>query len=208
MIPRVHLISDARAPLGILGSIERALRAELPEPIAVHLRHQADDRELYRLGLELRALTRERGALLFINRRLDLALALGADGLHLPERGLLAHEARTLWGPRLIGVSRHDDRGILQGSQGADYAFLSPVAQVPGKNAPIGAARLLEIAARSPLPIVALGGLDAALLAQLRSDRPKNPAGVHGFAAMRSILHADEPDQALLSLYRVFIGSV
>lgn len=199
-IPRVHLISDARAPLGVLGSIERALRADLPEPIAVHLRQDAPDPELLRLGEALRTITRARGHLFFVNRRLDIAIALGADGVHLPERGLDISSARLLLGKRrYIGVSRHDSHGILERSEGADYAFLSPVGPVPGKRPPLKPEGFSAIAKRAALPIIALGGIDAPLLARLRKER-----AAHGFAAMRSILHADDPCDALLSLYRVF----
>lgn len=203
MIPRAHLISDARAPRGLIGSIERALSADLPEPIAVHLRHQSDDATLFRIGEQLRALTKERGALLFINRRLDLALALDADGLHLPEAGIDIESARRLFPSKTIGVSRHDEHGVVNRSVGADYAFLSPVGEVPGKAAPLGIERFSAIAERSPIPLIALGGVDRTVLKSLRARR-----AAHGFAAMRAVLHADDPREALLSLYRLLDESV
>ncbi|NLE48050.1 MAG: thiamine phosphate synthase [Sandaracinaceae bacterium] len=202
-VPRVHLISDARAPRGLLGSLECALEAALPEPIAVHLRHRADDRTLLDLGEHLRHVTQARGASLFINRRVDLAIAIGADGLHLPEAGMSVADARRLFPSGAIGISRHDTAGVVGRNEGADYAFLSPYGIVPGKAPPLGEARFLSIAARAPLPIIALGGVDEDALRQLR-DAPN----VHGFAVMRSVLHADCPRKALESLYRVFSGTV
>src|SRR5205085_4034186 len=118
--------------------------------------------ELARLCRALLPACRERGSKLLVNDRADVALATGADGVHLPAGGLPAAEARKLLGPRaLIGASCHSLAEVRAASAGgADFAVFGPVWATPGKGPPLGLQALAE-AARADLPLFALGGVDA-----------------------------------------------
>lgn len=168
-----------------MRSVARALERPTRALVAVHLRVPgAGDRELLGLARELRRVTRDAGAKLLVNRRPDIALVADADGVHLPESGLPVEAVRSLAPRWLVGVSRHDREG-LEAAAGADYAFLSPVHATPGKGAPLGPAGFDALAAQSPVPVIALGGMDAARLRELRHAR--------GVAVIRAVLHADDP---------------
>jgi thiamine-phosphate pyrophosphorylase len=172
-----------------VGSARRALEYPTRCAVAVHLRHpSANDSELVALAHELRRVTHAVGALLFINRRADVAIATGADGVHLPESGLDVRAARELVGTRLVGVSTHDAPGS-RGAEGADYVFLSPVHATPGKGTPMGAARFDALAQRAPAPAIALGGMTPRLVGELRH--------AYGVAVIRAVLHAPDPARAL-----------
>lgn len=132
-----------------------------------------------RLALEAQRLVRESPVPVVVSARVDLALALGT-GVHLPERDLPPAAARRLLPRALIGRSVHDLEGALEAaSEGADYALLGPVFPTPSHpGAPaLGVARFREIAALVPIPVLGIGGLDAARAATL---------GGAGYAAIRA----------------------
>jgi thiamine-phosphate pyrophosphorylase len=100
-------------------------------------------------GGPLLALVREAlatGARVLVNDRVDVALAAGAHGVHLPERGLALADARALLPPgALVGVSRHDLAGVAAAAAaGADLIQLGPIWPSPGKSAPLGTGALRD----------------------------------------------------------------
>ena len=98
--------------------------------------------------------------LVLVNGRCDVALAAGADGVHLPSRGVPTIAARRLLGDdRLLGRSTHTLDEIRQAArEGADYVTYGPIFETPGKGAPVGLEGLSRAAALG-LPVLALGGL-------------------------------------------------
>lgn len=138
------------------------------------------------------------GAPLLINDRVDVALAVGAAGVHLPGGGLPVHEARAMLGPEaLIGCSCHAPEEVAQASRaGADYAVFSPIFAVPGKGEPQGLAALSLAVRAAPLPVFALGGVDASnALACIE-------AGARGVACIRSVFAAADPAAAAIALWQ------
>jgi thiamine-phosphate pyrophosphorylase len=105
------------------------------------------------------------GAAFWVNDRIDLALALRADGVHLGRRSVTVADARALLPPGTwISLSCHGPSEVAEAAAlGADLALLSPIFSSPGKGPPIGVAALREARARAPagFPVVALGGVDA-----------------------------------------------
>jgi thiamine-phosphate pyrophosphorylase len=191
----VILITDEGEDL--LPRLERALAHAPPQRVAVQQRCKGRTAaQIMQLARELRALTRRCGASLLINDRVDVALAVDADGVHLPEQGLPIEVARSLVGPqRWLGVSRHDLNGLFEAARnGADYATLSPVHPVPGKGRPLGIENFGRMAAMARLPVYALGGVRAVDVAELRQ------AGARGVAVIREVLASDNPASALAEL--------
>ncbi len=177
-VPRLLWITPERGPI---EAMLEAAQAGLPAGCVVLLR---------RRGLSGAALFEEArrfvqtGVPLLVSARVDLAMAVGAVGVHLPERGHAPHEVRALWPGALIGVSRHDRAGLEQ-AHGADYATLSPFASTPCKGAPLPLETFRQAAEASPIPVLALGGVDADNCdAALR-------AGARGVAFIRATQGAD-----------------
>jgi len=112
-----------------------------------------------------------------VNDRLDVALAAGAAGVHLPADGLPAVEVRPF--VKLVGVSTHSVEDVRQAAaSGADFTVFGPVFDTPGK-VPVGIERLRAAVACAPIPVLAIGGIT------LENAQEVIEAGAAGFAAIR-----------------------
>ncbi|HKA53577.1 MAG TPA: thiamine phosphate synthase [Candidatus Binatia bacterium] len=123
-------------------------------------------REFLSTAREVGAICRQAGCLLIINDRADIALAVGADGVHVGQEDLPVEAARKVLGPdKVIGVSTHDPAQALAAERGgADYIGFGPLFGTSTKATGYGArglAQLREIRALVRLPIVAIGGITA-----------------------------------------------
>ena len=130
---------------------------------AIQLREKdLEGRELYVLAEQLRALTARYQAQLLLNDRIDVALAVEADGVHLGQHSFSVEDARRLLGAgKLIGVSTHSQQEI-DAAQDADFIVFGPVYYTPSKatyGEPQGLDRLRAAVTHSPLPVFAIGGI-------------------------------------------------
>jgi thiamine-phosphate pyrophosphorylase len=157
-----------------------------------------DDRCRFAQASALRQLCHRHGALFLVNDRIDLALAVGADGVHLGQGDLPPAVARRLLGPeRLIGRSTHGLEDLRQAvADGCDYVGVGPVEATPTKpgREPVGLAYVSQAAAECPLPFFAIGGIDLANLAAVRL------AGAERVAVVRAITRAEDPGAAAAAL--------
>lgn len=156
-------------------------------------------RALVALARDLRAATRAVGARLWVNDRLDVALLVGADGVHLGGRSVGIEDARRLLGSAVtVSVACHEVREVLAARDaGADACTLSPIFASPGKGAPLGlhavAAARAALGADPRFALLALGGVDRATAAACLA------AGADGVATIRGDLLGaplDEPPRA------------
>lgn len=174
-------------------SMEAGLRA-------IQLRERdLEARPLLGLAEEVLPLARRHGAALFINDRVDLAIALGLDGVHLRADSLPVTVTRRMLGPgRMIGVSAHSaDEVVRAESDGADFAVLGPVFETASKLAfgpPIGLRALEEASRRCRMPVFAIGGITAARVGEVRR------AGARGVAVVSAILSAGSVEAATRQL--------
>jgi len=203
---RLYLVTDRHQvpERGLLELLEAALAAGVP---AVQLREKdLTGRELYRLAIEVRELTRRYGARLLVNDRIDVALAAEADGAHLPAHSLPVAEARRLLGPdRLLGVSTHSVVEVVEAqAEGADFVLLGPIYDTPSKRPfgpPLGPGVLWAARAEIAIPIFAIGGVTAANAPEVLA------AGADGVAVISAILAAPDPKEAARALLAVVGGA-
>jgi thiamine-phosphate pyrophosphorylase len=196
---RLWLVTDRRATAGrpLRPVVEACLGAGLR---AVQLREKdLPARDLLRLATDLRELTARHRARFLVNDRLDVALAVGADGVHLPAAGLPPSVARALLGPeRLVGVSTHSAaEAEAAAAEGADLVFLGPIYDTPSKRPfgpPRGLAELAAACQRSRRPVIAIGGMTPPRVEEVRQ------AGAAGVAVIRSLLEAGDPALATKAL--------
>jgi thiamine-phosphate pyrophosphorylase len=191
---KVYLVTDRSQAddRPIVDVVEAALRGGVR---AVQLRERdLPTRELLVLALALRELTSRYDALLLVNDRIDVALACGADGVHLPGHSFTVADARTLLGAsRLVAASTHTvDEAHAAARDGADFVVFGPVFDTPSKRAfgpPVGL-DALERACASKIPVLAIGGVTAETCAATRAR------GAAGVAVIREIAAAEDPELA------------
>lgn len=193
----VYLVTDQRSSRhsaggrSLLDTVRAALRGGVT---AVQLRDKAMTiRELLELGRALRELTREAGVSFIVNDRVDLALALDADGVHVGQDDLPADIARRLIGPaRILGVSAASVAEARQAeAAGADYLGVGDVfgtLSKPDAGEPIGLKRLSEIARSVSLPVVGIGGVT------LENASAVAEAGAAGVAVISVVMGAPDPE--------------
>lgn len=184
MLPSLLAISDrASLPLPLADWLRGLGAAGIG---AVQIREKdLDDRALFGLARLARAALPPRTRLL-VNGRIDVALAAGADGVHLPADGVPTAALRARFGPGvLIGRSTHRVEEVERArDEGADYVTFGPVYATPGKGAPAGLGELARAAAAG-LPVYALGGVTLERLGELAA------AGASGVAAIRMFQGTD-----------------
>lgn len=196
---RCHLYLITSPSPHLLETVTAALEAGVR--LVQYRAKQADDLQRWQEARALRQLCSRHGALFIVNDRVDLALAVEADGVHLGQGDLPPAEARRLLGPdRLIGRSTQRIEQLRQAvADGCDYVGVGPINATPTKPGrdPVGLAYVSQAAAESPIPFFAIGGLDATTLPAVLA------AGGRRVAVVRAIIEAGDPHTASRELLEV-----
>jgi len=194
---RLYFVTDRRQTAG--RSLPDVVRAALDGGVrAVQLREKdLEGKALYQLAGQLRELTVRYQARLLINDRVDVALAVEADGVHLGQTSFPVAVARRLLGPgKLIGVSTHNPEEIAAAAE-ADFLVFGPVYATPSKakyGEPQGLARLRQAVAQSPLPLLAIGGIAVEQVTEVLGT------GAYGVAVISALSTAPDPARAASTL--------
>jgi thiamine-phosphate pyrophosphorylase len=201
---RLIVVTDAglAAPRRVADIVAQALDAGAP---AIQLRDkQAPARELAAQAAALLPLVRAAGALLVINDRVDVALAVGADGVHIGPHDIPVEAARRIAPPHfLIGYST-DDPGTARAAERAGASYIGCGAvfgtttkqEVAGEQ--IGTHRLDEVACAVKIPVVGIGGIGP--------DNIESIAGTaaSGAAVVGAVMRAEHVGEAVRVLLRVW----
>jgi thiamine-phosphate pyrophosphorylase len=198
----VYVITDAALSRG-RDHVQVVAEAIRGGATAVQLREkQASTRELVEMGRALRDLTRDARVLFIVNDRVDVALAVDADGVHVGQDDMPAAIARRLLGPdKIVGVSAATPAEAQQAKRdGANYLGVGAIYATASKadaGAPTGPGLLAEIKRAVDLPIVAIGGLDARNAAEAIAH------GADGVAVISAVVSAPDIAQATRALRAV-----
>ncbi len=157
------------------------------------------DGTLYRIGIKWRKIADRFRKLFFVNDRIDLALAVDADGVHLGQEDLPKEGIRKILaaGHFLVGRSTHKlDEALRAEREGADYIGVGPVFETPTKPAykPVGLDLVHEVSRRVRIPFVCIGGINSSNLKQVRE------AGGLRIAVVRAIFGASDVMEATRKL--------
>ena len=195
------LVTDRPLCLGrdLLDVVEQALQAGVT---AVQLREkQLPTREFVCLSRELKKRLQPRSIPLFINDRLDVALAVGADGLHVGQEDMLVADVRALAGLELaVGLSVNSIQDVMEANTLAvDYLGAGPVFPTATKEdakEALGIEGLQALIKSSRHPVVAIGSINQGNVAQVIK------AGAQGVAVVSAICAAESPLESTAQLVR------
>ncbi len=195
----VYLVTDRAFSLGrsTLDIVQAAVRGGIS---VVQLREKdLETRDFYLEAVKIREFLQSAGVPLIINDRIDIALAVDADGIHLGQEDMPIKIARKILGPdRIIGLSVNEPGDINEASfEFADYLAVSPVFSTATKQditRPWGLEGLREARGLTDLPLVAIGSMRAA------NAREVVMAGADCVAVVTGIVSADDPAEATREL--------
>lgn len=198
----LYLVTDSELAGG--RSLEEIVRAALEGGVGVvqYREKSASTRAMVEQASILARLCREKGACFLVNDRLDVALAVDADGVHLGQDDMPPFTARKLLGPgKLVGVTVHNEEEIAAAeSRGADHLSLAPVFATSTKKdhqAPLGTEGLRKLVEQCRLPTVAIAGINASNASRVMA------AGVGGICVASAVVGAEDPRRAAQELHGI-----
>ncbi len=200
---KLYLITDRKLlPAGetLQAAVEEALKGGAK---AVQLREKdVGTRELLDMAHMLRDVTNRHQARLFINGRVDIALAVDADGVHLGAADIPVHAVRRTAGSHmLIGASAHNVAEAKRAEdEGADFVILGPVYETPSKmryGKPVGLKTIIAAREEVSIPVFAIGGIGHERVREVLE------AGAYGIAVISAILASEEIKSSTEELMRL-----
>ena len=195
----LYLVTDRGLLQG--RSLEKAVEeAILGGVTLVQLREKdIDTRDFYNIALKIKAITSKYNVPLIINDRVDIALAVDADGVHIGQSDMEAKIVRKLIGEeKIIGVSaRNLDEAMEAEKQGADYLGVGAVFGTTTKNVSIE--ELKRIKSTVSIPVVAIGGISKENVSLLKDT------GIEGISVISAILAEENIKEASKNLKHLFL---
>ena len=195
--PRLHVLTPAHQRADDLRTLDAVLEAGAPA-IQVRVKDRTD-REHLTVARAITERCRTAGATCVVNDRMDIALAAGADAVHLGLSDLPVAAARELAGDRLLigGTARDPATARRLVDEGADYLGAGPTFPTRTKDGlpdPLGPGGVGAIAAAVAVPVIAISGITADRLPQVLAT------GVHGVAVTGAVMDAPDPAAATRQL--------
>ncbi|MFA4647474.1 thiamine phosphate synthase [Pyrococcus kukulkanii] len=194
---KLYVITDRR----LKPEVESVRQALEGGATAIQMRiKDASTREMYEIGRELRKLTNEYDALFFVDDRIDVALAVNADGVQLGPKDMPIEVAKEIAPNLLIGASVYSLEEALDAeAKGADYLGAGSVFPTKTKSDArvIGLEGLRRIVESVSIPVVAIGGINR------ENARKVLKTGVDGIAVISAVMEADDVKRATEELRKI-----
>jgi thiamine-phosphate pyrophosphorylase len=201
---KLYLITNRKyfPPETLLEKFEAALKGGVRD---IQLREKdLPLSDLLSLAIVLRQMTERYEARLYINDRLDIALMVEADGVHLPEDGLPPNEVKARYPHLLVGVSTHSLESARQAeTDGADFITFSPIFATPSKKQygeSQGLEKLKSVTKAVRIPVLALGGIDKHRINTVLET------GAHGVAMISAIWNSPNIQNESFEYMKFFAG--
>jgi thiamine-phosphate pyrophosphorylase len=198
---RLYLVTDSRLNQIPLAQVVRQAIAGGVTCVQLREKHLCD-KEIIALGQQVLPLCREHKVPLIIDDRVDLVLALDADGVHLGQKDMEIDTARKILGQlKIIGKSTHSIEQVKQAlCEDIDYLAFGPLFATPTKNyAPVGLQLVPEVqalAAQKNIPLVFIGGITGETIAEVKA------AGIKSMAVVREIMGSQNPLHSAANLLK------
>ncbi len=194
MIEGLYFVTDSKlTKQGILEDAKQVIEAGCM--LVQYREKNKPSKEMFEKAKQLAELCKSKGALFIVNDRLDIALAVNADGVHLGQNDLPIAIARNILGKdKIIGTSNHSLEEVKQSEEAeADYISVGPVFHTNTKKdagPPLGLELLKKVRAATKLPIVGIGGVNEENLEEVLQT------GVDSVAIISAIVLAENPGES------------
>ena len=191
----LYVVIDQRTAAG-KDLVDIALKAAKGGADIIQLRaaEEDPDKDILKTAVLIKEAVKRYGSLFIVNDRPDIALASGADGVHLGQDDMPLKEARKILGPgRIIGFSTHNLLQAIEAQKsGADYISVGPVFRTPTKAeyAAVGLGLVEKVSRAVKVPFFAIGGIDHKNIDKVISS------GAKGIAVVRAVVAAPDAKQA------------
>jgi thiamine-phosphate pyrophosphorylase len=194
----LHLITDRKQARG--EPAKAAISALKGGVDCVQVREKGGPaKNLYDTALEITPHARDSGARVLVNDRADVAVACGADGVHLASKSLPPETVRGMIGGKLLGVSVHSleeaQEAVAGGADYVTFGHVYPTSSKPGMQ-PQGVRQLAGIVEAVEVPVLAIGGIDTANIEEVLTT------GASGIAVISAIVAAEDPESEARKLRR------
>ena len=200
----VYLVTDSRnnTEEEFLSTIEEAIKGGTT---IVQLREKtASTKDFYQLALKVKKITSKYGVPLLINDRIDIAIAIDSDGVHVGQDDMPADVARAIIGDeKILGVSASTvDEAIKAQADGADYIGSGAVFPTSSKDDAdsVSKEELKEIVDSVDIPVVAIGGINLENASSLKDT------GIAGFSVISAIMYAEDSKVASSKLKEIYFS--
>ena len=200
----VYLVTDSRnnTEEEFLSTIEEAIKGGTT---IVQLREKtASTKDFYQLALKVKEITSKYGVPLLINDRIDIAIAIDSDGVHVGQDDMPADIARSIIGDeKILGVSASTvDEAIKAQVDGADYIGSGAVFPTSSKDDAdsVSKEELKEIVDSVDIPVVAIGGINLENASSLKDT------GIAGFSVISAIMYAEDSKVASSKLKEIYFS--
>lgn len=196
---RLYVVTDARRGRGDLEAFLSAVAGASADLLQLRDKHATDD-EIRAAAEVFRRVCDDTGALFVLNDRPDLAVEVGADGIHVGQDDAHPDDVRATVGPDvLVGRSTHSPEQLdASGEEDVDYVAVGPVHATPTKQgrAPVGLGPIRHAAEHAAHPWFAIGGIDRHTIGEVLE------AGARRVVVVRAVTEADDPAEAAWTLRR------
>ncbi|MBN1833744.1 MAG: thiamine phosphate synthase [Deltaproteobacteria bacterium] len=206
-IGKLHVLTDTVLQ-GRFSHLELARMAIRGGADTIQYRQKSGStREMIRVAAQMKQVCSDQGVPLIVNDRVDIAIAVKADGVHLGQDDFPIPLARELLGQEMIiGASASNMEEVKKCLlEGADYVGFGPIYPTTSKD-DAGSAKgidgLAQVVKSVPVPIIAIGGIGLENVSEILRT------GVHGIAVISSVCCREDPEQAAKALYQILQGGV
>ncbi|MDP3764982.1 MAG: thiamine phosphate synthase [Nanoarchaeota archaeon] len=183
----LYLITDSKLTRkNAIEDVKAAIKGGVK--IVQYREKEASAKQMIAEASIIKKLCRKNNVLFIVNDRIDIAVAVNADGVHMSEEDMPYKYARKLLGKdKIIGLSAHSLKQALQNQKlGADYTSIGPIYYTTTKKpakAPIGLEPIMQLKNKLKIPLVAIGGINEANIENVLKAGAKNIAVISGIVA-------------------------
>jgi len=187
----LYFITDSKlTKKTVIEDVKSAIKGGVK--IVQYREKNADTKQMIEEAKEIKEICKKSNALFLINDRIDVVLAIDADGVHLGQEDMPYEYARKLLGnDKIIGLSAHSLKEALQNQEaGADYTSIGPIYYTTTKKdakAPIGLEPIRELKDKLKIPFVAIGGINETNIDDVLTAGAKNIAIISGIVAKENV---------------------